>query len=149
MNRLCHYMESLRLNIAAHTRADTKQEIWRLYQSPKPYKDYYKPVVKALRELLKQKHIDQILETGGKSSLTACLEAACPDPDILVNCLVDYFYRERPASGKDFLWNAYGLRMYENLKKNKNLATARFPFPDPEGSIFYLGYRYSLKEVTL
>ena len=39
--------------------------------------------------------------------------------------------------------------MYENLKKNKSLATARFPFPDPEGSISYLGYRYSLKEVTL
>ncbi len=149
MNRLCHYMESLRLDIAARTRADTKKEIWKLYQSSKPYDSYYRPVVEALREVMKQKSADQILDIGGGRSFAACLEAVCPDQEILTNCLVDYFYQERPASNKELLWSTYGFHMYENLKKNKSLATARFPFPDPEGSISYLGYRYSLKEVTL
>ena len=159
MNRLCHYMESVQLCITAQTRADTRQEVWKLYQSPKTYAGYYEPVTRAVRELFKQKRMDRILDAGKDlpeaagerpwMGRPACLEAVCPDREILVNCLVDYFYRERPSSNKDFLWNTYGDVMYENLKKNKGLATARFPFPDPEGSISYLGYRYSLKEVTL
>ena len=74
------------------------------------------------------------------------------NPYIIVNCLVDYFYKEKPKSNKDLLWTTYGKYIYKNIIDNTGNTTALFPMPcgdDEKGDLQYLGYNYKLQEVKL
>ena len=74
------------------------------------------------------------------------------NPYIIVNCLVDYFYKEKSKSNKDLLWTTYGKYIYKNIVENTGKTTTLFPMPCKDyekGDLQYLGYNYKLQEVKL
>lgn len=90
--------------------------------------------------------------TGIAANYTELFDILCvinSNPQIVTNCLVDYFYRDYPRSNKDILWRSYGKYIYRNVRKNTGAETFYFPFPAEDGSIAYMGYRYELKELSV
>jgi hypothetical protein len=76
------------------------------------------------------------------------MKSVCKNPYIVVNCLIDYFYKEKLSANKDILWNTYGKYIFNNVKLNTKDKIV-FPIPDNDGNIKYMGKKYSLKEVEL
>lgn len=166
MNLLCHYIENVDFEISRHTKIRTDEEIFLRYKSPVPYEQYYKAVAAETKAFLKKETVETVLcpyeddSTGfqperyedycSKADLFALrMEKICSNPYVITNCLIDYFYKERPSSNKDFLWAAYGKYIYKNIVRNGDVTAVHFPLPDEEGDIEYLGYRYSLREIPL
>jgi hypothetical protein len=80
------------------------------------------------------------------------LKSACTNSSIVVNCLIDYFYVEKPNSNKDLLWESYGKFIFKNIKNNTSNKKILFPFPSDNMNkvdLQYLGYDYILKEIIL
>ena len=72
------------------------------------------------------------------------------DIDIVVNCLVDYYYTYNPKANKDVLWKMVGKYIVENIKENTESKSVLFPFPtDTTSDIKYMGYDYELREVEM
>ena len=91
------------------------------------------------------------LETASEN-LYERLDKVNKNPYIIVNCLVDYFYKEKPKSNKDLLWTTYGKYIYKNIIENTGNTTALFPIPCDDMKKYdlqYLGYNYKLQEVKL
>lgn len=72
----------------------------------------------------------------------------CSDVYLVTNILLDYFYRDKPSANKDILWSTYGKYIYNNVKENI-IISPKFPFPDSNGEIKYLGLNYSLREINI
>ena len=166
MNLLCYYIENVDFEISRHTKIRMDEEIFLRYKSPVPYEQYYKAVAAETKAFLKKETVETVLcpyeddSTGfqperyedycSKADLFALrMEKICSNPYVITNCLIDYFYKERPSSNKDFLWAAYGKYIYKNIVRNGDITAVHFPLPDEEGDIEYLGYRYSLREIPL
>ena len=153
MNLLCKYIESLDFKISNKIKTDGNDEIYQLYKSDVEYLDSYKFVIngfKKFNEIAREKKIsnnsDLLYETN--LDLFHYLSKLCSNPYIVLNCLIDYFYLENPKSNKDMLWMNYGELICKNIVKNSKSTTTLFPFPDNEGDIEYMGYKYKLKEVN-
>lgn len=170
MNLLCRYIESIHFDISQKTKVDTELFSAELYkQKGIDYMTYYDEVKSALQKFIcEQRNIiitnctnDEYVSTDDAHDIhsdntndTLYEKLLCihTNPYLIVNCLVDYFYKEKPKSNKDLLWAAYGKYIYKNIIENSGSATALFPMPCKEQEDFgieYLGYHYKLQEVDL
>ena len=171
MNLLCEYIESINFNISKHTKIDTSEDIYSLYKNDNiPYMYYYESVISELKKYmsgrafevkticddeddLAEYDADKVQEYHIDSdNLYERLNTICSNPYVVLNCLIDYFYVKKPKSNKDLLWSSYGKCIYKNIKMNTNIDSVLFPFPsknNDKNDLTYLGYQYTLKEVTL
>lgn len=171
MNLLCKYLESIDFKISRQTKADTKSTIYEHYKcSQTEYLEYYDLVVQEFKNYMKEQRQNLILAIPGSTSAsdheadsvnafdTLCeylhqrLAQIHSDPNVILNCLIDYFYMESPSANKDILWKAYGKYIYRNLLQEMETPhSVMFPFPTTAADydLSYLGYHYKLQEVTL
>ncbi|MBD5463218.1 MAG: hypothetical protein HDR24_09220 [Lachnospiraceae bacterium] len=170
MNLLCKYLENINFNISQKTKADAELFDYEIYKRHGfEYTDYYKDAKSTIQEFIsKQRNIiiansvddesensDDNNEIGLISTsedLFEKLGKVNKNPYIIVNCLVDYFYKEKPNSNKDLLWTTYGKYIYRNIVENTGTTTALFPMPcsdEEKYDLQYLGYNYKLQEVKL
>lgn len=170
MNLLCKYLENINFNISQKTKADAELFDYEIYKRHGfEYTDYYKDAKSTIQEFIsKQRNIiiansvddesensDDNNEIGLISTSEALFEKlgkVNKNPYIIVNCLVDYFYKEKPNSNKDLLWTTYGKYIYRNIVENTGTTTALFPMPcsdEEKYDLQYLGYNYKLQEVKL
>lgn len=170
MNLLCKYIESINFGISQKTKVDAELFDYEIYKrSEFEYVDYYEKVKSIIKDfILEQRNIiiansvddeyensddnNEIhLDTTSEDLYSRLNKINC-NPYIIVNCLVDYFYKEKPKSNKDLLWTTYGKYIYKNIVDNTGNTTALFPMPcgdDEKGDLRYLGYNYKLQEVKL
>jgi hypothetical protein len=159
MNLLCRYIEGIDFKISDKTKICLDEEYVQRYKdsSVSYTKETYEQIVAKLREYMRsykcrsmganeQEDEDETILKGLK--LVGMLNEVCSDVRVVVNCLVDYFYIEKPKSNKDILWSHYGKYLFRNVKQNTG-GKIMFPFPDDNGDILYLGKRYAAKEVEI
>lgn len=170
MNLLCRYMEKIHWGISQKTKIDAASFNYELYkQKDVDYLEYYPEVVSTMKNFIRKQrntiivnsdddimnHPADVHETywdNTSDDLYQRLSKVNCNPYIIVNCLIDYFYKENEKSNKDLLWATYGKYIYKNIVKNSGKTTALFPLPcngDEKYDLQYLGYDYKLKEVTL
>jgi len=170
MNLLCKYIESINFNIAQKIKSDAESFDFTIYKCHKfEYGNCYGDIKSETEKFIAEQRNAIILNTADNDyeeadenngvtletiteSLYERLNKISKNPYIITNCLVDYFYQEKPKSNKDLLWATYGTYIYKNLTENTGNATVLFPMPcgDTEKyDLQYLGYNYKLQEVTL
>ena len=170
MNLLCEYIESINFAIFQKTKVNAELFDYDIYKrSEFEYMDYYEEVKSAIQKFIsEQRNIiianssdDEYENTDENHEISldipfedlySRLNKINCNPYIIVNCLVDYFYKEKPKSNKDLLWSVYGKYIYKNIVVNAGKTTTLFPMPcrdDVEGDLQYLGYNYKLQEVKL
>lgn len=170
MNLLCKYIESINFNISQKTKIDSELFDYEIYKrSEFDYADYYDSVKSITQEFVSEQRnviVANIMDDNNENSddnneiyvdstsddLYERLNKVNKNPFIIVNCLIDYFYKEKPKSNKDLLWTTYGKYIYKNIVENTGNTTALFPMPcgdDEKGDLQYLGYNYKLQEVKL
>ena len=170
MNLLCKYIESINFGISQKTKVDAELFDYKIYKrSEFEYMDYYEEVKFAVKEFISEQRniiiansVDDeyensddnheiYLDTSSEDLYEKLNKINC-NPYIIVNCLIDYFYKENSKSNKDLLWTTYGKYIYKNIVENTGNTTALFPMPcrdDEKGDLHYLGYNYKLQEVKL
>ena len=172
MNMLCQYIESINFNISQNTKIDTSENVYELYKNKTfDYSEYYNRVVNELKKYMQERRFemtiispdendeDEYNENKVNSSafgtsiddLVVRMSKINNNPQIILNCLIDYFYKEKPVSNKDILWKSYGKYIYQNIVKNTESEIIIFPFPTNENDfdLTYLGYNYKLQEVQI
>ena len=170
MNLLCKYIENVQWGISQKTKIDAKSFDYEIYKRKEfDYLEYYADVVSTVKKFIRQQrntiivnnedtisnHSDKVHEISldnTADNLYERLSKVNCNPYIIVNCLIDYFYKENERSNKDLLWVTYGKYIYKNIMENTGKTTALFPMPckdNEECDLQYLGYGYTLKEVTL
>lgn len=170
MNLLCEYIESINFAIFQKTKVNAELFDYDIYKrSEFEYMDYYEEVKSAIQKFIsEQRNIiianssdDEYENTDENHEISldipfedlySRLNKINCNPYIIVNCLVDYFYKEKTKSNKDLLWSVYGKYIYKNIVVNAGNTTTLFPMPcrdDVEGDLQYLGYNYKLQEVKL
>ena len=170
MNLLCEYIESINFAIFQKTKVNAELFDYDIYKrSEFEYMDYYEEVKSAIQKFIsEQRNIiignssdDEYENTDENHEISldipfedlySRLNKINCNPYIIVNCLVDYSYKEKPKSNKDLLWSVYGKYIYKNIVVNAGNTTTLFPMPcrdDVEGDLQYLGYNYKLQEVKL
>ena len=155
MNLLCKYIENIHWGITQKTKTIVSSFDYTIYQRKEfDYLPYYNDVRTVIQQFMKEQRntilAEQLCEND--AALSQRLRRVNCNPYIIVNCLVDYFYREKPNSNKDVLWVTYGKYIYKNIIENTGTTTALFPMPCVDGEpydIEYLGYHYKLPEVKL
>lgn len=170
MNLLCRYLEKIDFEITKKTKAETGLFDYGIYkQKNTDSTEYYEAVKAAMDKFIREQR--NIIMTNSaddafdpsdapheaysehiSDDLHERLRRISSNPYIIVNCLVDYFYKEKPKSNKDLLWASYGKFMYKNIVENTGHTTALFPMPcgdHEEYDLQYLGCPYKLQEVTL
>ena len=169
MNLLCKYIEGINFGISEKTKIDSESFDYSIYKRKDiEYEDYYEQVKEVIQGFLKEQRLTivnsskecdndenndenkEVQFNFSAENLINKLSKVNSNRLIIVNCLVDYFYKEKPKSNKDILWNAYGNLIYKNIVKNSGAITALFPMPSDESfDLEYLGYKYKLQEVKL
>lgn len=172
MNLLCKYIEGINFNISERTKIKTSENVFELYKSKRfGYEEYYDSVTNIVKEYMRDRKFEMTMITPDENDeddynvdkidsssfdekiyeLQNRLSKINPNPKIVLNCLIDYFYKERPTSNKDILWKTYGKYIYQNIKENSNTNIVIFPFPsDSEDfDLTYLGYNYKIREVKI
>lgn len=170
MNLLCRYIESINFDISQKTKADAELFDYEIYKRNEfEYMDYYEKVksvtkkfISEQRNIIMANSFDDEYESADDNNeinlditseeLYNRLNKINCNPYIIVNCLVDYFYKEKPKSSKDLLWLVYGKYIYRNIVLNTGNTTALFPMPcgdNEKWDLQYLGYNYKLQEVNL
>lgn len=170
MNLLCKYIESINFNISQKTKIDMESFNYEIYKRKEfEYMDNYDNAKNVIKEFIfEQRNViiinsvddgseieednNEIYLDTTSDTLYERLEKINKNPYIIVNCLVDYFYKENSKSNKDLLWSTYGKYIYKNIVKNTGNTTALFPMPCVDNEKYdlqYLGYNYKLQEVKL
>lgn len=170
MNLLCRYLEKIDFGITKKTKADAGSFNYEIYKQKKTDSSEYYAAVKAAMDkfIREQRNVimtnvaddafdpsDELHDAYSEhisDDLYERLSTISSNPYIIANCLVDYFYREKPKSNKDLLWASYGKFIYINIVENTGHTTALFPMPCGDREKYdlqYLGYHYKLREVKL
>ncbi len=160
MNLLCKYIEGINFNISKKIKSIENNNLYSLYKDNNlEYMEYYKTVESHLKKLNQANKIlamtsesDEKDSKKIKNSLYEYMSKLDVPQNMILNCLIDYFYLNNPKSNKDILWNEYGKMIYRNLKNNINKEELFFPFPtknDEKVDIKYLGYDYTLRKVEI
>lgn len=170
MNLLCKYIECINFDISRKTKIDAELFDYEIYKRNKfEYMNYYNDVKSITQKFIsEQRNVivansmedsyanpddnNEIYLDNMSETLYERLNKVNRNPYIIVNCLIDYFYKEKPSSNKDLLWVTYGKYIYKNVVENTGNTTALFPMPCAEnekGDLQYLGYNYTLKEIKL
>lgn len=168
MNLLCKYIESINFGISQKTKIDDTLFDYTIYKRKAfEYMEYYEDVKKAFKEFISEQrnvilvhnideddyeNSDETYLNNTSEDLFKKLNKINSNPYIVVNCLVDYFYKENPKSNRDLLWVTYGKYIYKNIVENTGTNTALFPMPcrdSEQEDLKYLSYSYKLQEVRL
>lgn len=165
MNLLCKHIESINFDIKNKIKINNNVDTYiNLYKNKSLNydKDIYIKICDIVDKFIKEKHFDKIVEDNETDdnqedddfvlyddSLVDLLNAVCNNVNIVVNCLVDYFYIQKPSANKDILWDMYGKYLYKNIIRNSKVKSVYFPFPDDNGNIVYLNKRYKVSEVKI
>lgn len=171
MNLLCKYIESINFGISQKTKINAELFDYEIYRRNEfEYMNYYEEVKSVTKEFISEQRNVIIVQNIDNDEYENCddnheiyLDNTSEDlferlnkincnPYIIVNCLIDYFYKEKPKSNKDLLWTTYGKYIYKNIVDNTGSSTALFPIPceeDETWDLQYLGYHYKLQEVKL
>lgn len=167
MNLLCQYIESINFTIGQKTKGNANEHLTELLKN-KNYtysEEQYSNVVAVLLDYNKilrgRKNIqnnnndlfkycrDELNEYDtSNDSLENKLWKICNSMYIVVNCLIDYYYIEKPSLDKDILWTTFGKYIFNNIKQN-TCSKVNFPFPCDCGSIKYLGKTFENKEIII
>jgi len=167
MNLLCKYIEGINFEISQKIKICTDIDVFSLYKSKNHEytEEQYDEIVKILKSHISGRQFDKLFPNNesddskfdedliqefkiDNDTLENDINKVCSDVYIATNCLVDYFYSEKPKSNKDILWGTYGKYIFNSIKEN-TLSKAKFPLPDPNGDIKYWGKNYSLQEVDI
>lgn len=166
MNLLCKHIESVDFNISDKIKSDDFVNGAEIYKNNRyTYTDQEKEeITKVLEKHAKNKRHERAsfsLEYDDKfnhdavaefniysESLEEELMKVCSDMNVVVNCLVDYFYYEKKGKNKDILWNSFGRHIFNNVKNNSSNRIL-FPFEKEGGSIKYMGNEYEMMEVDI
>ena len=157
MNILCRYIEGINFEISTKIKEDNTQDILPLIKFDTEYSDdEYQAVSDMISDwLLKHREADNQNKDSEKNEKTVVDYSKIAN-DIIsqvknvgkaVNCAIDYFYVYNPSKNKDVLWQIFGRHITANMRRNVN--TVKFPMPDKNGDIKYLGERYSRQEVQV
>jgi len=168
MNLLCRYIEGINFDISQKIKINDTSNILDLYKNHgiKYDEHMYNLIIKILNQHIKGKLFDQLLPNDDEDDLNYNEESVteyyndnelledkiskiCSNPYLVANCLIDYFYTEKPSMNKDILWGSYGKYIFYNVKNNSKTDFVQFPFPDDNGDINYMGKKYVLKGVKL
>jgi hypothetical protein len=167
MNMLCRYIESINFEINKKIKSLDNKNIIEYYQNDKhPYsKEQYEEIIDVLKNHVNGIKFDKLLPDDkdddfdfdedkmreykvDNDTLQKNINKICSDVYLVTNVLINYFYNEKPSANKDILWSTYGKYIYKNVKE-KVLENSKFPFPDKNGDIKYLGTNFSLKEINV
>jgi len=153
MNLVCKYIEGIDFGIANNTKINATEEVFKDYKKKDiEYLDYYDNISDKLKEIIALNRIT--LETEHNSDVLKDKEVIneflliCGQIDIVVNCLVDFYYINNTKMNKDFLWKIFGKYIYKNIKNNTE-SKILFPVKDDNGDLTYLGYKYKLQEIKM
>lgn len=170
MNLLCRYIESIDFEISSKIKNDATLFHYEIYMDLNfQYSPWYDEVKSEIEIFLKEYRnavIADVIACDDDISAVDyvdCSSDAISDelfermrkinqnPFIITNCLVEFYYKEKPKSNKELLWKTYGRYMYKNVVRNSCKNTAFFPMPcdGTDYDIEYLGYTYKLQEVKL
>lgn len=161
MNRICRYMESEVKEIKA-ARTDLKDEegiFDILYDGTVPtdlslvekmvaqYSDYNDFCREHQLEDSEFNSYDQFYARVRRD----CLENISNNIQECANLAVYVCYKLNSTKSKDFCWNCFGEGIYQNLKQKAvaNGLDVRIPQRADDGSISYLGKKYSMQSVNL
>ena len=164
MNMLCKYLEGFKQTISQQVAIVDQTDFYELYKKPnvKYSERTYRRIKNTMLDHLKTKENSNYigaytLELNRKSTdsmwfdereiLKTKFLIIVDDIDVIVNCLVDFFYKERIKSSKDVLWFGFGDVMFKNVQQNTK-EKIYFPMEDKNGDISYFGKKFSWKEVT-
>ena len=168
MNLLCRYIEGINFDISQKIKSVDNSTIIDVYKNSKfDYtQEQYENIISVLKSYIKGKHFNQMLPSDSNEdeskfdsdiikeyqvdndSLEYKIKKVCDNPYIVVNCLIDYFYKDKISANKDILWSTYGKYIFNNVKLNTK-DKIMFPMPNKNGDIKYMGNHYSLEEVEL
>lgn len=161
MNLVCRYIEEVNFKIHDKLKVKTDDKLYELYKNPNyeytseqyadiicvmtKYKKYLDMQLAAKKELLEDDSVynNIYLEIA---NIRRVFNKICSNPWIVTNCLVDYFYVEKPNANKGIMINAYGDYIFKNILHNTNQGIS-FPLPNTEGDITYLGKKYKRTEI--
>lgn len=157
MNILCRYIEGVNFEISTKIKEDTTQDILPLIKFDAKYSDNEYQVVSDMISdwLINYRETEKQNDDSEKNEKTV-VDYSKISTDIIsqvknvgkaVNCAIDYFYIYNPSKNKDVLWQMFGRHITANMRRN--VKTVKFPMPDKNGDIKYLGEMYSMQEVDI
>jgi hypothetical protein len=164
MNLLCHYIESVNFDIRNKIKVNDNVNLYidsYKNKSVNYNKETYEKIASVVDKFLHEKSINKraFSDNGEEeqeedvilydNSIEDLLNDCCSNIDIVVNCLVDYFYINKVGANKNILWDVYGKYIYKNIVKNNRNKPVYFPLPDENGNIVYLNKRYKVSEVIV
>lgn len=160
MNLLCRHIENVDFEILNKIKI-SGENIYKIYRNNKiSYtKDDYDLINNKFKEYIKSKEKETVNYYLNQNNNENSLKDDYFDIknkmfdlknniDIIINCLIDYYYLENPNSSKEMLWKVYGENIYKNVKNNSN-KKIKFPMPSENGNIVYMGGRYSWEEIMI
>lgn len=154
MNMLCRYIEGVNFEISTKIKEDTTQDILPLIKFDTEYSDNEYQITSDMISdwLIKHRDTDTQDNDNEKtvvdySEIATKIISQIKNVDKAVNCAIDYFYLYNPSKNKDVLWKMFGRHITANMRKRANIV--KFPIPDKNGNIEYLGERYSMQEVDI
>lgn len=156
MNRICHHMEDS-VKLLKETMSRKRQDLSFLLKSNNDM-TIYKKLDEIYREYRAEKIIfSQIKLESGENKFSTIEQynkhvrqkALLISSDIseLANVAVDICYVINKNDGKNFVWTIFGEGIINNLR-DKVDDFILIPFLDENGTIEYLGERYSLKKIN-
>lgn len=166
MNLLCKYIESINFDINTKIKVDSNINIIDLYKNKNYFytQEQYEQIIKVLQNHIMGIQFDKFMPDKDNDmnfnentikefkldndNLERKINKICSNIYIVVNCLIDYFYKNNLNTNKDILWNTYGKYIFYNVKTNTNKPYL-FPFLDENGDIVYLNKKYSLKGIEI
>lgn len=170
MNLLCKYIEGINFDISSRTKIDKSIDIIPLLKKQGKEFEYddntYSQIIAELKSFIKGKQFDKMLPDDEDETLKYNpdvvqeikvdneffedkLNNISSNTYMVVNCLIDYFYIDKPSSNKDILWSTFGKYIFDNVKNNSDIEKIKFPMPNDDGDILYLGEKYKLEEVNI
>ena len=166
MNRLCHYIEGINMNVRSHLKVKEGEDMRHIFVSDdiEWNEERYQLVVEAHKKYCKecvtlnhlgQSHFDFENSKGYDffasmfiGMLYSYINEVCSNVYEAIAYLAHYMYVERDSANKEMLWQTYAQEIH-SIIKSKNNGYVLFPMLDEDGDIEYLGRRYSMKEVKI
>ncbi|MCK9442685.1 MAG: hypothetical protein M0Q13_14845, partial [Methanothrix sp.] len=166
MNLLCKYIEGINFQINDKVKNTTDFDMTLYKSSNYNYtKEQYAEIIRVLKTHISSIKFDRLLPKDedddthfdvdvvkeykvDNDTLEKNINEVCSNVYVVTNCLIDYFYIDKPSANKDVLWSIYGKYIFNNVKEN-TFATPKFPFPNKDGDIIYWNKQYLLKEIIV
>lgn len=154
MNMLCRYIEGINFEISSKIKEDNSRDIVPLIKYDAEYSEEdYQIADEIISDCLLECR-DVGTQTDDKEQIV--IDYSEKATEIIsriknvgkaVNCVIDYFYLYNPSKNKDVLWEMFGRHIIANMKRCTD--TVKFPMPDRNGNIKYLGETYSMQEIDI